>query len=159
MCSAKRSITSSSVPEASPARTMVTNVDEKTLGNSASPSARSPPAMIRSRRRETMPCIREASSCAQMLARASSSGRPACSNVASWRAMAATAVLGTGWSDSRIFLKELLEEGIPGLATDADADSTESGTSPFSRTDAMACRSVSASTKPRTVLPFAEMAL
>lgn len=85
--------------------------------------------------------------------------KAACSNVASWRAMAATAVLGTGWSDSRIFLKELLEEGIPGLATDADADSTESGTSPFSRTDAMACRSVSASTKPRTVLPFAEMAL
>ena len=73
--------------------------------------------------------------------------------------MAATAVLGTGRRDSRRRLAEKREAGEPVLETAAEADSTESGTRPFSRTEAMACRSVSASTTPRTVFPFAEMAL
>ena len=136
------SITSSSVPEASPARTMASECRRENIGTPPA-CRRDPPAMIRSRRREHASASGDAVGCADASQGPRQREGPRAAKWR-WRAMAATAVLGTGWKAiPRIFLKELLKKAFPDwqrMVTRFDGERHK----PFSRTDAMACRSVSA---------------
>jgi hypothetical protein len=90
MKSARRSRTPSSVPEASPAATMLTYRLPKTLGCGSSALARELPSFRRSTTCVSTRLSSRFSTCSVSAPTASTSGMPAITSVASWRVIIAT---------------------------------------------------------------------